>query len=316
MIFLVASCGTNKSAVQNATTDQDVWPTFRLGGGSSGMEQINDDTYLVVYDLKGFQKGYRMGLIKISSESINVSPIEINSWGEEGISSDLESICRIPGKQLEFLMAESGNWQGKLGRIFHVKVDTANLKADILGSVIIPMLYQNDFGITGDQYEAIICLPYDENKRVVVLGERGGSQNNPHGIVRWGTFDLYDYSFTMEDEGLEGIEVDVQADWTNEQSKRDITDFHIDLDQNIWAVASEDQGDVGPFYSTIYKIGHINQLNKDKPFIIFDSIEIAKDVNGFKIESLSGPCRGINASHSFGSEDEIYGGVWRPINIE
>lgn len=316
LILAVASCGTNKSVVQNPATDQDDWPAFRLSGGSSGMEQIDDHTYVVVYDLKGFQDGFRMGLIKVSNESLSVSPIEVNFWGEGGISSDLESICRIPGKQLEFLMAESGNWQGKLGRIFHVKVDTANLKASVLGSVIIPMLYQNDFSITGDQYEAIICLPYDENKRIVVLGERGGSRNNPHGIVRWGTFDLNDHSFTMSDAGIKGLEVDVPGNWIDASTKRDITDFHIDLDQNIWAVASEDQGDAGPFYSAIYKLGHINQLNKDKPFIVFDTIEIAKDVNGFKIESLSGACRGINASHSFGSEDEIYGGVWRPINIE
>ena len=151
------------------------------------MEQIDDNSYLVVYDLKNYQGGFRMGIITVTSDSLKVSPIEINSWGEEGVSSDLESICAIPGKANEYLIAESGNWQGKLGRIFHVKVDTINLKAHVLGSVKIPLFFRNDINATGDQYEAIVCLPYDENSRIVMLGERGGSVNWPNGIIRWGS---------------------------------------------------------------------------------------------------------------------------------
>lgn len=315
-IFAVTSCNTNKPAVQNPTPDQNKWPAYRSCGGASGLEQINDNTYLVVYDLKSYEKGFRMGLINVSTEALKVSPIEIDSWDEEGISSDLESICSIPGKLDEFLMAESGNWQGKLGRIFQVRVDTAELKAYILGSTLIPMVHQNDVGIRGDQYEAITCLPYDENKRIVILGERGGSANFPRGIVRWGIFDLRDHSFTMHGEGLKGIEIDVPGTWVDGQSKRDIGDFHIDSDGGIWAVATEDPGDLGPFHSVIYKLGETNHKNIEKPFIIFDSINITKEVNGLKIEGLSGPCNGINSSHSFVSEDEIYGGVWRPIKIK
>jgi hypothetical protein len=289
---------------------------FKSEGGSSGMEQISPRTYVVVYDLKTYATGIRMGLIKVSEESLSVSPIKIEAWDAEGIASDLESICAVPGKANEFLIAEAGNWQGKLGRIFHIRVDTVNLKAIVLGSVKFPLLHINDFNLEGDQYEAMICLPYDDSSRIVLLGERGGTTVNPLGLVRWGTLNLADHSFKMSEDGLKGIVVDVPGDWINTETKRNMTDFHVDSEGGIWAAASEDQGDSGPFYSVIYKLGQTNLINKEMPFIIFDTISIAKDVNGFKIEALSGACGGIHSSHSFGTEDEIYGGVWRPITIE
>lgn len=280
------------------------------------MEQIGDHSYLVVYDQKRNPEKARLGLITVTPSSLNVSPIEVDVWDKEGIANDLESICAIPKRQNEYLLAESGNWQGKFGRIFHVKVDTLNLKATVLGSVKIPMLFRNDMTIVGDQYEAIICLPYDKGRRIVMLGERGGSENNPNGVVRWGLLHLEDHSLRMSGEGLEGIPVTAPGNWVHKESKRDITDFHLDAKGVIWASASEDPGDTGPFYSVIYKLGQLHLENKERPFTIYKAINSGKAVNGFKIEALSGPSKGISASHTFGSEDEIYGGVWRPIHME
>lgn len=91
--------------------------------------------------------------------------------------------------------------------------------------------------------------------------------------------------------------------------------MHIDHNGIIWASASGDQGDAGPFYSVIYKLGKINQMNPQKPISIFDTLTIGREIYGFKIEALSGPQKDINCTHTFGTEDEIYGGVLRPINI-
>lgn len=316
IVVFYTSCNSSKS-INNAVSDNTITQVAvaRPGGGSSGMEQIDDCTYLVVYDLKNFIDGYRISMIKVSEESLVVMPIGVSSWGEKGIPSDLESICSIPGRDGEYLTAESGNWQGKLGRIFHLKVDTSRLQASVMGIVQLPMQDRNDFGITGDQYEAMICLPYDTNKRMVVLGERGGSKANPHGIIRWGVLDLMDYSFKMSEKGLKGIEVNVPGNWNDPLTKRDITDFYLDENGEIWAAASEDQGDSGPFYSMVYKLGKVNIADKENPIIVYESIETTKEIYGFKIEALSGPCKGINSTHCFGTEDEIYGGVWRPLNM-
>ncbi len=316
-ILALTACTTQKSIGKlNANPDHGLIQTLKLSGGSSGMEQIDDHSYLAVYDLKRNSANARLGLIRVTPSSLIVSPIKVDSWGDEGIANDLESICAIPERKNEYLLAESGNWQGKFGRIFHVKVDTLTLSATVLGSTKIPMLFRNDMTVVGDQYEAIICLPYDKGHRIVMLGERGGSDNNPHGVVRWGLLNLEDHSFHMGDEGLAGIPVTVPGNWVHTETKRDITDFHLDAKGDIWAAASEDLGDKGPFYSVIYKLGRLDLENKERPFSVFESITTRKAVTGFKIEALSGPCKGISASHAFGTEDEIYGGVWRPIHIE
>ncbi|PIF00651.1 MAG: hypothetical protein CR994_04635 [Maribacter sp.] len=316
-ILSISACTSNRSLVIPPKDGNRAMPqVLKKSGGSSGMEQIGDCSYLAVYDVKRNSKGVRLALIKVREDSLSVAPIQIDTWDKKGISSDLESICAIPDKDNEYLIAESGNWQGKLGRIFHIKVDTLELSANVLGSVKIPMLYRNDFDLTGDQYEAISCLPYGKNKRIVILGKRGGSKKTPNGIVRWGVLNIQEHSFKMDGEGIIGIPVNVPGNWTNTATKRSITDFHLDQEGIIWASASEDLGDTGPFYSIIYKLGRTNPLDKEKPFTIFKDINIAKDVNGFKIEALSGPCKNILGTHSFGTEDEIYGGVWRPIYIE
>ncbi len=316
ILFFLSACDSNKVLAPNIAVESIRVPhATKLNGGSSGMEQVGDHTYLVVYDLKGFQKGNRVGLVNVTHKSLQVSTIKIDKWDVLGLSSDLESVCSIPNKPNEYLMAESGNWKGEKGRIFHVKVDTARLSATIIGSCLIPQLYLNDMETVGDQYEAMICLPYDDTRRIVVLGERGGSYVNRHGVIRWGLYDLENHTFVMSEEGVNGIEVDVPGNWVDANLKRDVTDFHIDKDGYIWAAASEDQGDSGPFYSVIYKLGKLNPKDKEKPFVIFNEIVVWKDVAGFKIEALSGSCSDIKSNLSFGTEDENFNGVWRPISI-
>lgn len=316
LVLLFTACSTtqklNSASIEITKQTIDI---KKSSGGSSGMEQLSDSSYLVVYDLKHYNEGVRLGIVILTDKSIDVFPIEIDSWGEEGISSDLESICAIPGKVNEFLIAESGNWQGDRGRIFHIQFDISTLKAKVLGSVKFPLLHRNDITTTGDQYEAIHCLAYSENERIVILGERGGSQSNPTGVLRWGLWNIKNNVLTIEGQGLKGINISAPGNWTNDLLKRSITDLHIDHNGIIWASASEDYGDTGPFYSVIYKLGKINQMNPQEPILVFDSLNIGREIHGFKIEALSGPQKDINCTHTFGTEDEIYGGVLRPIKI-
>jgi hypothetical protein len=247
---------------------------------------------------------------------MSVSPIAVESWGEGGISNDLESICAIPGKNDEYLMAEAGDWQGVKGRIFHMHIDPITLKGEILGFIEVPFLNTNDFGVTGDQYEAIHCLAYTDKERILILAERGGSKINPKGILRWGVWNMVNNTLTMQGDGQKGLSVDAPGNWTDNMTKRSITDMHVDQEGIIWASASEDQGDEGPFYSVIYNLGRINPGDMNRPISVFEEVRIGKEIYGFKIEALSGPKKGINCTHTFGTEDEMYDGVWRPIKIE
>ena len=313
IVLILNSCKVTKAS--RSTHSADGIQTLKLGGGSSGMTQIDSQTYLVVYDLKNFKDGTRIGLIKFTEEALEVSAVKIDNWGEEGLSSDLESICKIPGLPDEYLVAESGNWEKKLGRIFHIKVDISKRTASVLGSTKLPFLDENKRGVVGDQYESMACLPYNENQRMLILGERGGSEKNPTGVVRWGFLDLETYKLELSDAGMAGILVDAPGNWTDRTTKRDMTDFYIDATGGIWTAASEDLGETGPFYSVIYLIGELDNSSRERPFKIYQRISQWKEISGFKIEALSGAPRNANGSHAFGTEDEIYGGVWRIIRM-
>lgn len=313
IIFQMSSCKTSQSIAY--TTDQKIDP-LKLGGGSSGMEKLQNQSYVVVYDIKNFKEGTRVAIINVTDEAIQASPIRISGWGDEGKSSDLESICKIPGTTDEYLIAESGNWKGNLGRIFHIKIDTTQQSASILGITKLPFKHMNTPEVVGDQYESILCLPYNETERILILGERGGSEINPRGTIKWGIYNLSTYQLKFSDAGMKGITVNAPGNWTDEKNKRDITDLHMDAEGEIWAAASEDTGDVGPFYSVIYKLGQVNTSNKEQPLTIYSDSPKWVSIPGFKIEALSGPSKHIQSTLSFGTEDEIYGGVWRAIFIK
>lgn len=313
IMFQMSSCKTSQSITY--TSDQEIDP-LKLSGGSSGMEKLGSQSYLVVYDIKNFKEGTRVAIINVTDEAIQVSPIRVSGWGEEGISSDLESICKIPGTTNEYLIAESGNWKGNLGRIFHIKIDTTQQSARVLGTTKLPFKHINSPGIIGDQYESILCLPYNETERILILGERGGSEINPRGTIKWGIYNVSTHQLQFSDTGIKGITVNAPGNWTDPKNKRDITDLHMDAEGGIWAAASEDTGDVGPFYSVIYKLGQVNTSNKEQPLTIYSDFTTWTSIPGFKIEALSEPSRHIQSTLSFGTEDEIYGGVWRAISIK
>jgi hypothetical protein len=313
IFFIPISCKTSQTKL---STIQPGIQQRQLGGGSSGMEKLGDNSYLVVYDLKNAQAGTRLAMITITSEQMQISPISISDWGEEGISNDLESICKIPGTIDEYFIAESGNWKGALGRIFHIRVDTTTFSAIVLGVTKLPYQHINTLELVGDQYESMACLPYHSSERLLLLAERGGSAVNPRGIVRWGIYNLSTHQLKFSDSGMQGMIVNAPGNWMDEKNKRDMTDLHIDAQGGIWASASEDTSDMGPFYSVIYKLGQMDPENKERPFTINNNISKWVSVSGFKIEALSGPSQNINCTHAFGTEDEMYGGVWRAISIK
>jgi hypothetical protein len=312
--LLFTSCTSSKNLTQPSLSDQQI-DSKKLSGGSSGMEQLTDSTYLVVYDLKKHKNGVRLGWIIVTDEVIDVFPIAMSSWGEEGNPNDLECVCAVPGTSNEFLVAEAGNWQGELGRIFHIQIDFGRRTGNVLGTLKYPFLHRNDFDIEGDQYEGMLCLPYTKNERIILLGERGGSAFSPSGVIRWGIWDMKKGTLTVEGAGLKGLSVNAPGHWTNAKTKRSITDMYVDPNGTLWASASEDQGDAGPFYSVIYPLGKINSMNQDMPVTVMDFLAVGREVHGLKIEALSGPKKGIQCTHTFGTEDEIYGGVFRPLNI-
>ena len=285
------------------------------GAGISGMAQIDGNSWLVVHDALSFENGPRMSIITLSADAAPVlHPVTVDSWQDaDGRASDLEALCPVPSRPGEYLMAESGTWQGKNGRLFHLRLDASTKQAIILGVMKLPVLADNKPHQVGDQYEGLACSKGTDGRLLLLLGERGGSQRFPDGVIRWGVLDLDRHELQFTGKGLEGVKINAPGKWKNRLTNRDISDMYISPEGIIWLSAAEDNGDNGPFTSVIYSPGRISG-NFSLPVIAGRHPEVWRTVASVKIEALSGPAESVAGSRmSIGSDDENYGSIWRPV---
>lgn len=76
------------------------------------------------------------------------------------------------------------------------------------------------------------------------------------------------------------------------------------------------EGDNGPFHSVIYQAGYfiIDQKNKTIRFARNAKPKILSDLSGIKVEALAAPAVNVpNSLYSIATDDERYGGIWRPL---
>lgn len=312
-VAAVGSVGCGSSGDATSTPQPSILSAFN--NGVSGMAQVDARRYLAVHDKKGFENGLRLSILtSLPDSGVRVDPVIVDDWeDEEGRSSDLEAAYAVPNRPNEYLLLESGSWEGKYGRLFHIRLDAAAKSATILGVSRLPRLADNAGGKIGDQYEGMAVVDRGSGRVLVIFGERGGSQRYPNGVLRWGTLDLSSHSLTFTDAGKKGIELDAPGEWGGAGAQRDIADLWVDSDNRLWAVACSDPGDMGPYRSTIYYAGDITS-EESRPIRLMPSRTVWRDVAGFKVEALSGPSTAVAGSvMSIGIEDEAYGGGWRAI---
>ena len=268
----------------------------------SGIAPIAKDRYLVVHDSKdkpGSRQRARIGIINISRakghEDIAYTKLQLPA-SLQPVTSDLEAVCKIPGRTNEFLMAESSYYDGRYGRMFHIRLDGD--MAILEGSDQLPKNL--------DQFEGMACTPVIDEKVGLIMGQRGGSKDYPSGAIRWGKFDLASHKIS----GLESA-VSVRAPnlWNN-PDVRSITGLSIDANNTLWASAAVDLGsDVGWFRSIVYDLGKIYP-NAAVPFVQNTQHKIWV-MDGLKVEAVTNGIDGL--SLSYGSEDEKLGGIWRDL---
>lgn len=285
--------------------------------GLSGMAALGDSVYLVVHDTKAHQDGPRVGLIQVlGDEGTRYQPLEIEDWKDrDGRSNDLEAACALPGRPGELLLAESGDWEGRYGRIFHLRVAGrgSDARAQVLAAYRLPLLAGNDREHRGDNFEGLACARQEEGRFLLLLGERGGSPLYPRGVLRWGSLDLDQGSLAWADGGRAGWEVAAPGDWPGEGSRRDISDLYLAPEGTLWAAAALDGGDRGPFRSVIYRLGRVTG-DLRMPLQPQVRPPAAWTLDGLKVEALAAPAAAVPGSAlSLGSEDESLGGVWRPL---
>jgi len=300
IVFGIASC---KCAKKNCGGD--------LLNGYSGMAQVDESSYIVVHDYKSHQKGPRFGLVKFEKDknyiyrTLPISNLNKNT----APPGDLESISSIPKSNQEFLAAESGYWNKTNGRIFHIQIENNRVK--IIKILNLPFTADNNKQEEGDNFEGLACASLDDTRVLLILGERGGSPRYPRGILRWGTYNLFDQKLTWDNK--ENTTLTIRSPRDRAHFKRDTSDLFIDDEKNLWAVATGDAGNNGPFRSVIYKIGTID-ISQRVPVKINQRPKEEWIIDGFKIETIARPPKFIpGSSIMIGTEDENYGGVIRPL---
>jgi hypothetical protein len=288
--------------------------------GYSGMARIAENTFLTVNDRKTPRDaGERLGVLTIEPTGARFQPVMVADWGSpQGPPSDLEAAAAIPGRPGECLLAESGRFMGRFGRIFHVRLEKVGegWRAHPLG-VFAPeprALTPEGSVYQANEVEGIACFQAGD-RLILVLGERGGQARDGRAVARlvWGELDLAAYRFTrMGDRELVGRSV---------LGDRDLSDLLVREEGGrwvVWSVATVDAGDNGPFRSLVFRAGEfrLDRRRGRVDYVRGRHRERALEADGVKIEALAEPAQIVAGSlFSIGTDDENYGGVWRPLGL-
>jgi hypothetical protein len=108
-----------------------------------------------------------------------------------------------------------------------------------------------------------------------------GSVKEPS-ILFWGSIDLFSEVVTIQKEDS----IFVSVPWPI-LDKRHMSDMDLDRDGILWAAATSDPGDDGPYQSGIYKIGKFQKQNGKMEFLIADSFPKQFVFQRNKVEALT-----------------------------
>lgn len=282
-------------------------PTTDPGLGISGMAPLGDGAYLVVHDAKTFEDGPRLSRLTVGPSGVAYRPLAVADWRHaDGRASDLEGACALGGG--EFLVVESGTFEGRFGRLFHLRVGAD--AAEVLAVDRVPVAVDTTPATVGDNVEGLACVR-DGDDLLVLFGERGGSAAYPTGLVRWSRFDPVTGTLDWTDAGRAGVPVSAPGDLVA-RGFRSITGLHVAPDGALWAAASRDPGDLGPYDSVVWRVGRVAP-GAPVPIAV-EGGGPACGVAGFKVEAVSAPA--LRGTLSLGTEDEAFGGAWRPLRCE
>ncbi|MDJ0910910.1 MAG: hypothetical protein QNI99_17145 [Woeseiaceae bacterium] len=282
------------------------------------MAAIDESRYIVVRDLKGYEDGARLGILQaFEDRQYSIDLVPVSDWMHpDGRPSDLEAVCSTPWRPGEFLILESGRWNEMYGRLFHMRIESSEVgdRVDVLHVYELPEFDGKGPDDPGDEMEGLACAPHSDGRTLVMVGERGGSAAYPNGLLRWFTMDPDSHVVQWTPEGRTGLEVDAPGEWHVRELNRDISALHLFADGTLWAAATDDVSDVGPFSSVVYLLGQV-WPDVESPIRLLPEFTAERTVSGFKIEGLADGTEATPISNfAIGTEDEVFGGTWRPLH--
>lgn len=277
----------------------------------SDMVQLDAERYLFVQDKKITAPGDRLGIFQLRPGLPPLyQSIPVANWPETQMSNDLEAMCALPGRPQEFLLAESGQWHGEFGRLFHIQLLQGY--ARVLASYPLPPHLDNTAEQQGDQFEGLACAAKAPNRYLLILGERGGAERDgalSQGKLHWGEFDIAASQIIWSEQTLtvHAPKLDVIA-----PPQRDIAALYLEANI-LWASAVREAGELGPFSSLIYQVALVDP-QAEMPLQLINNQRVYWQLDGFKVEAIAAPSPLIPGSAlSIGTEDEQLGGQWRAL---
>ena len=222
----------------------------------------SEDTYLVVHDNK--KKGQlRAGLVNLSADSLYSGL----GWPVKDLPIDLEALTNISGMTDQYIAM--GSW----GFCYWLALDLSTNRLKLIKEFRIP-------GSGPPLNLESLVLWFAGNSWYISWAHRG-SVKEPS-ILFWGSIDLFSEVVTIQKEDS----IFVSVPWPI-LDKRHMSDMDLDRDGILWAAATSDPGDDGPYQSGIYKIGKFQKQNGKMEFLIADSFPKQFVFQRNKVEALT-----------------------------
>jgi hypothetical protein len=285
--------GTRSAHVANAVPD------------ISGLAWVEGDTFLAVHDAKNPEENGRprVSLLRLpeSLDGITLKPLALDWPSPQGLSSDLESIARVPGTD-SYLLVESG--EGRDGgqqfrRVFLIQLK--NAQAVLLSFTELPAVVKNIEG------SAVARL---RDRLIFIFAERGDGRLSTE--VYWTDLQLTPlrlgtvHKAYFKSVGFAG------------KNKRPVSALEVDTAGRIYIASAYDpEDDNGPFTSVIWRAGRLQAERNNGVSLVFASkpYKLAT-LDGLKVESLAVREAKEGLVELFaGTDDENYGGALRAIPI-
>ena len=206
----------------------------------------SEDTYLVVHDNKK-KNQLRAGLVTMLSDSLYSGL----SWPDKALPIDLEALTNISGKKNQYIAM--GSW----GFCYWLTLDLSANRLNLIKEFRIP-----GSGPPLNLESLVLWLAGDS---WYIAWAHRGSVKEPS-ILFWGSINLFAEEVTIYKEDS----IFVNVPWPI-LDKRHMSDMDLDSDGILWAAATSDPGDYGPYESVIYKIGKFQKQNHKMEFFIADS---------------------------------------------
>lgn len=272
----------------------------------SGMARFGEQALLVVSDAKADSPASRVGVLTVAGGRPFMQAVTVDDWQGDA-PNDLEACCPVPGTSDEFFLAESGWWKGRYGRVFRLRLshDPARGWVGTVLSRFRPFPAPADGSTdSAEQVEGLAAFPTDAGP-VIVLGARGG-KGQPSRLV-WGRQAGTEFQKLGEQEfSLEELV----------PGARSCADLQLVSKPEGWqvlTVAATDPGDLGPFRSAVVLVGMLRSRGSSV-WLVTGGTPVLAELDGLKVEALAPTPKGIEGStFCIGTDDEVYGGLWRPL---